>query len=349
VAGKQEQVRNGGLFMKYLITGITGFAGPHLANLLIKEGHEVHGLIRHTNGRQTDILDIVSPENFEKITFLYGDLVNFRVINSLFREYRFAGVFHLGAQSHPPTSFVDPLGTFEANIMGSANLIQAIADNQPECKLMFCSTSEVYGNVGADRRQIKTTHPIRPVNPYGASKAATDLYLQERFDNKKIRGFITRAFSHTGPRRGRTFSISSDAYQLAKMITGDPNRKLRVGNLKTVRVVLDVRDTVRAYYLLMINNQSDGRIFNVCGDTPREMGYYTDTLISLSGLGNVAKDVCPKLYRPIDIDYQHGDCEDLVQLTGWKPEYDITTTLGDLLNYWVKKISAGKPDGLKAG
>jgi GDP-4-dehydro-6-deoxy-D-mannose reductase len=328
--------------MKYLITGITGFAGPHLANLLLQQGHEVFGLIRHTNGRQTDILDIVSPQNFEKITFVYGDLVNFRIINSIFRKHKFAGVFHLAAQSHPPTSFEDPLGTFEANIMGSANLIQAIADNQPECKLMFCSTSEVYGNVGQDGRKIKSTDTIFPANPYGASKAATDLYLQERFENKKVRGYITRAFSHTGPRRGRTFSISSDAYQLARMMTGDPNRKLLVGNLKSVRVVLDVRDIVNAYYLLMINEKSDGKIFNVCGDVPREMGFYTDTLIELSKLGKVEKEVSPALYRPIDIHYQHGDCSDLVRLTGWKPAYDIKTTLDDLLQYWVKKIGAGK-------
>ncbi|MBC8095634.1 MAG: GDP-mannose 4,6-dehydratase, partial [Akkermansiaceae bacterium] len=121
--------------MKYLITGITGFAGPHLANLLIQEGHEVFGLVRHSNGRQTDLLDIVSPGDFEKITFLYSDLTHFRIINSIFQKNRFDGVFHLAAQSHPPTSFTDPLGTFEANIMGSANLIQAMADNQPECKL----------------------------------------------------------------------------------------------------------------------------------------------------------------------------------------------------------------------
>ena len=333
--------------MRYLITGITGFAGPHLANLLNAEGHEVYGLIRHTNGRQTDILDVVPPEVFDKITFLYGDLVNTRIISSLFREHRFDGVFHLAAQSHPPTSFADPLGTFEANIMGSANLIQAISDYQPECKLMFCSTSEVYGNIGADRRKITIADTIRPANPYGASKAATDLYLQERFDNKKIRGFITRAFSHTGPRRGRTFSISSDAYQLAEMMTGHAERKLRVGNLKTVRVVLDVRDTVKAYYLLMLNDGSDGRIYNVCGDTPCEMGFYTDTLIELSGLEEVLKEVDSKLYRPIDIHYQHGDCDDLVQLTGWKPEYDIRTTLRDLLDYWVQKIGDGKPDPVK--
>jgi GDPmannose 4,6-dehydratase len=326
--------------MKYLITGITGFAGPHLANLLLKEGHEVFGLIRHSNGRQTDILDVVPTENFEKITFVYGDLVNFRVLNGIFKQHKFDGVFHLAAQSHPPTSFTDPLGTFEANIMGSANLIQAIADNQPECKLMFCSTSEVYGNVGMDGRKIKTTDVILPANPYGASKAATDVYLQERFENKKIHGFITRAFSHTGPRRGRTFSISSDAYQIARMMNGQQKKKLLVGNLKSVRVVLDVRDTVNAYYLLMINDKSDGKIFNVCGDEPQEMGFYSDTLIKLSGLKGVEKEVYPPFYRPIDIHYQHGDCDELVQLTGWKPTYDISKTLGDLLDYWVKKTKS---------
>jgi GDP-4-dehydro-6-deoxy-D-mannose reductase len=328
--------------MKYLITGITGFAGPHLANLLIREGHEVFGLIRHSNGRQTDILDIVSPEDFEKITFVYGDLQSFRVLNGIFQKYKFDGVFHLAAQSHPPTSFTDPLGTFEANIMGSANVIQAIADNQPECRLMFCSTSEVYGNVGQDGRKINTNDVILPANPYGASKAATDIYLQERFENKKMRGFITRAFSHTGPRRGRTFSISSDAYQIARMMTGDPSRKLLVGNLKSVRVVLDVRDIVNAYYLLMINDASDGKIYNVCGDEPREMAYYTDTLISLSKLGKIEKEINPAFYRPIDIHYQHGDCEDLVKLTGWKAAYDINTTLDDLLQYWVQKLKSGK-------
>ena len=96
--GALEKTRQAGVIMKYLITGITGFAGPHLANLLIQEGHEVFGLIRHTNGRQTDMMDIVPPRDFEKITFLYGDLVNFRIINGLFREHRFDGVFHLGAQ-----------------------------------------------------------------------------------------------------------------------------------------------------------------------------------------------------------------------------------------------------------
>jgi len=238
--------------MKFLITGITGFAGPHLANLLIENGHEVFGLVRHSNGRETDILDVVPDEHFKQIKFVYGDLRNYLSISKVFEANKFDGVFHLAAQSHPPTSFVNPIGTMEENVMGSANLIQAIELHNPEAKLMFCSTSEVYGNVGRDGRKIQTTDQLLPANPYGASKVATDLYLQERFENKAIRGFITRAFSHTGPRRGKTFSISSDAYQIARMMKGYQDKTLLVGNLETIRVVIDVRDCVNAYYLLML-------------------------------------------------------------------------------------------------
>ena len=325
--------------MKFLITGITGFAGPHLANLLHSKGHEVYGLIRSTNGRENDIRDVVSDEVYRDITFLYSDLKNYRVLQNVFKTHQFDGVFHLAAQSHPPSSFVDPLGTFEENIIGSANLIQAITDHQPECKMMFCSTSEVYGNIGSDGRKIHWDDTLFPANPYGASKAATDLYMQERIENKKLKGYITRAFSHTGPRRGKNFSISSDAFQIARIMKGLQDPILKVGNLESVRVVIDVRDTVNAYYLAMMNSEVNGQVFNVCGDVPFKMRFFTEKLIEISGLKDVIQEVCPNLYRPIDIHYQHGDSENLVQLTGWQPEYTIDQTLGDLLKYWYDKIN----------
>ncbi len=325
--------------MKFLITGITGFAGPHLANLLHSKGHKVYGLIRSTNGRENDIRDVVPDEVYRDITFVYSDLKNYRVLQNVFKTHQFDGVFHLAAQSHPPSSFVDPLGTFEENIIGSANLIQAITDHQPECKMMFCSTSEVYGNIGSDGRKIHWDDTLFPANPYGASKAATDLYMQERIENEKLKGYITRAFSHTGPRRGKNFSISSDAFQIARMMKGLQEPVLKVGNLESVRVVIDVRDTVNAYYLAMMNSDVNGQIFNVCGDVPFKMRFFTEKLIEISGLTNVVQEICPNLYRPIDIHYQHGDSENLVQLTGWQPEYTIEQTLGDLLKYWYDKIN----------
>ena len=325
--------------MKFLITGITGFAGPHLANLLHREGHEVHGLIRRTNGMESDIRDVVPDEVYESIRFHYGDLTNYRSLRQIFEVYQFDGVFHLAAQSHPPTSFVDPIGTMDTNVMGSANLIQVIQDHQDQCKLMFCSTSEVYGNVGQDGRKIHWEDKIVPSNPYGASKAATDVYLQERMNNGFIEGFITRAFSHTGPRRGKIFSISSDAYQIARMMKGLQEPELKVGNLSTTRVVMDVRDTVRAYYLAMTHRDVKNHIFNICGDTPRQMQYFTDKLIELSGLKDVVQKRHEPFWRPHEIYYQHGDSTNLKELTGFQEEYNIDTTLGDLLKYWYDKIS----------
>jgi GDP-4-dehydro-6-deoxy-D-mannose reductase len=324
--------------MKYLITGITGFAGPHLTNILIKDGHEVYGLVRGTNGMETDILDIVNAADYNKIKFLYSDLKNFRTLNKIFKEYTFDGVFHLAAQSHPPSSFVDPIGTFETNVMGSVNLIQCILDNQPKCKLMFCSSVEVYGNEGIDQRNIKEDNVILPANPYGATKASIDIYLQERMANKQINAFITRAFCHSGPRRGKTFSISSDAYQIALMMKNQQERVLKIGNLETTRVVMDVRDIVMGYYLLMKHPESSGQVFNISGDTPRKMRYYTDKLKEYSGLTDIKEEIYKPFWREIDIDYQMGNDEKFRNLTGYKNQYDIDITMKDLLEYWIKKI-----------
>lgn len=325
--------------MKYLITGITGFLGPHLANKLVNEGHEVYGLVRINMGRENDIRDIVSEEVFSKITFVYGDLTNFRRMDAIFKEHTFDGVFHLAAQTHPPTSFTDPIGTWEWNVMGTVNLMTALLDNQPNCKFLFCSTVEVYGNEGIDGRKLKETDTLLPANPYGASKAAIDMYIQERMKNKQMNAVIVRPFCFTGPRRGCNFSISSDAIQIAKMMLGKQDKVLRIGNLDTTRAVTDVRDIANAFYMIMTSNKTSGNIYNVCGGAPLKMRYYTETLIRLSGLTDVKMEIDPKLWRPIDIQYQDGDPTKVMEELGWTPSYTIDKTMDDLLQYWVKKLS----------
>ena len=158
--------------MKYLITGITGFVGPHLANLLLEEGHEVYGLVRVSNGRENDIRDVIPDENFARLQFAYGDLTNGKSIERIFEGDEFDGIFHLAAQSHPPTSFVDPAGTFMTNARGTIALVEAIVKYQPHCRLMNCSTSEVYGAVPESAGAIDESFPLNPINPYGVSKAA---------------------------------------------------------------------------------------------------------------------------------------------------------------------------------
>lgn len=325
--------------MKYLITGTTGFAGPHLAKLLLQNGHEVHGICRTANGREQDLLDLLSPEEINSIMFHSLDLKDYYSISKVLNDNNYDGVFHLAAQSHPPTSFTDPILTFNENVTASVNIITALEGTNT--KLMFCSTSEVYGDSCRETGILLEDNKLSPSNPYGSSKAAIDLYMQERMNNGKLRGFVTRAFSHTGPRRGNIFSISCDAYQIARMINGDDNRILGVGNLETQRIVIDVRDCVNAYYQLMINDDADGKVFNVCGDELRKMEYFTDNLIKISGL-DIEKKINPKFYRPIDIQIQIGDTKRLKDITGWKTSIDINTTLQDLLYYWVDKIAQNK-------
>jgi GDP-4-dehydro-6-deoxy-D-mannose reductase len=324
--------------MKYLITGITGFLGPHLANKLVNEGHEVYGLVRINMGRENDLRDIISEDVFSKLKFVYADLCNFRKLLTIFKEEKFDGIFHLAAQTHPPTSFTDPIGTWEWNVMGSVNLMTAVLDTQPECKFLFCSTVEVYGNEGIDGRKLNEDDKFLPANPYGASKAAIDMYIQERMKNKQMNAVIVRPFCFTGPRRGATFSISSDAIQIARMVLGKQEKVLRIGNLDTIRAVTDVRDIANAFFLVMTNPTTSGKVYNVCGGAPLKMRYYTDKLLELSGLTDVEQRIDQKLWRPIDIQYQDGDATRIREELGWEPKYTIDKTLEDLLQYWLKKL-----------
>lgn len=345
--------------MKYFVTGITGFACPHLARLLLQEGHEVHALIRGSNGRHYDLLDFLSLEEIEKVIWHYGDLTDYDSLLNIFENNQYDGVFHLGAQSHPPTSFLYPRLTMKNNVMGTINLMMAIEKTQPECVFQFTSTSEVYGDECKDVGVLVEDMPLRPSNPYGTSKAMVDLYVQERCKNGYMKGFITRAFSHTGARRGKNFSISWDAFHLAEMFHTPHigNRNLPVGNLKTQRIVIDVMDCMRAYYLLMQKfhfyennlvkdvegnkNPINGQAYNVCGamEDVKEMGYFTDMLIDISGIKDVKKVIDKRVYRPIDIQVQVGDTTKIKRAIGWKPEVPLRETLTNLYNYWVRKLS----------
>ena len=324
--------------MKYLVTGITGFAGPNLAKLLIEKGHEVHGIVRAANGRETDLLDIMNTTELEQIKFHYLDLKHFYSVDKLLKKENFDGVFHLAAQSHPPTSFNDPILTWQDNVTATVNLITSL--EKTKTRFMFCSTSEVYGDSCKDNGTLSIDMPLTPSNPYGASKAAMDLYVQERTRNGFLDGFVTRAFSHTGPRRGHIFSISSDAKQIAAMELGLQEPVLKIGNLKTERVVIDVRDCVNAYYLLMKTPKSKGNVFNVCGSQVHKMQHYTDLLIKHSKFNydEIKQKIHKPYYRDIDIQVQIGDSKELVELTGWSPKISIDQTMKDLLEYWRNKL-----------
>lgn len=325
--------------MKYLVTGATAFAGCYLAKLLLNEGHEVYATSRRTNGSETDVLDVMTHDEFDRVNWLFCDFTNKNSCINVMKKEKYDGVFHLGAQSHPPTSFKLPFYTQEVNVAGTLNLLEALFLLQPETRFLFCSTSEVYGAVELDDSQkISEMYPIQPINPYAVSKAAIDCFVQERIRNNFLDGVITRAFSHTGPKRGRIFSISSDAYQIAAILAGKQRPVIRVGNLDSRRVVCDVRDTVIAYYLLMKNKNLSG-VYNVGGSGVHRIGYFLDMMIDIAGLkNNVTTEIDKSLWRSIDIHIQIPDVAKLKRDTGWEAKIPIRTTLADLIDYWKAKI-----------
>lgn len=327
-----------------LITGLTGFAGPHLANYLIKcipeHDLKIYGLVRASNGRENDIRDVVPDSVFSQIEWVQGDLDNYDSLKQIFAKITFDEIYHLGAQSHPPTSFTQPRNTFVTNSLGTINLVDLVENYCPECKFMNCSTSEVYGAVPEEEQPITEEYPINPINPYGASKAAGDIYVTERAKSKGLKLFNTRAFSHTGPRRGFRFSISGDAYQIIRIKKGLQRSVIAVGTLSSKRVVMDVRDCVRAYAMLM-ELFTPGESYNVGGDEDSidTIGGFLGLMLDFADLrGKVAFEVNPNFVRKIDIPVQIPDSTKCRELTGWKPMICMAQTLTDLLGYWDTKI-----------
>ena len=326
--------------MRYLVTGATGFAGPHMINKILEDpSNEVVAMVRNLETCR-GIVNIVK-DNIDKIEFVYGDLEDLDSITKIFTEDVFDGVFHLGAFAHPPSSIETPLLASQTNLLGTARICDEIIENMPLCVLMHCSTPEVYGICPANSKIDEST-PYNPNNPYGVSKAASDMYVLERTNNTDLRAFLTRAFSHTGPRRGSNFSISSDAIQIAKIIKGQQEPVIKIGNMTSQRIVADVRDVVDAYYQLMVKFQQDeikcGEIFHIAGDDLHPMQHYLDLMLQMHNLEDTKLEIEPKYFRKVDIPIQIPDDSKVRNFLNWKPSIPIEKTLRDLVDYWLEEV-----------
>ena len=249
-----------------LITGITGFVGSHLAEyLLVNTSWNVVGMMRW-NSRLDNIQNLIPLANEDKhFELLNGDLRDPSSLREVVRTAKPDFVFHLAAQSYPLTSFTAPCDTLETNIQGTVNLLEAVREYAPEAWVHVCSSSEVYGRVSADNLPITEDCPFHPASPYSVSKVGADLMGQLYAQAYGLRIMITRMFTHTGPRRGDVFMESSFAKQIAMIEVGQMKPPVRVGNLNSLRTIADVRDAVRAYYLLLTHDPQPGEVYNIGG------------------------------------------------------------------------------------
>jgi len=318
---------------KVLITGIGGFVGSHLAEYILEKFPqiEVLGLTRWWEPREniSHILD--------KIKLCYGDLVDLPSLKKILAEYRPEVIFHLAAQSYVDFSFLAPITTLETNVIGTANLLEAVKElklsSGYDPVIHICSSSEVYGQVKEDEIPIKESNPFRPASPYAVSKVAEDMLGFQYWLSWGIKTIRTRMFTHTGKRRGEPFAESNFAKQIAAIEASLMPKVIKVGNLNSVRTFADVRDAVRAYWLLVTKCPA-GEVYNIGGTRTMTVGEMLNKLISLSFVKDIKIEVDPARLRPSDVTLQIPCNDKFIKATGWQPEIPFEKTMKDLLDFW---------------
>lgn len=318
--------------MRALITGITGFAGSHLAEYLLQEHPdiEVYGTYRWRSRRE-NVQDVEG-----RVEMVECDLRDPTSVRRMLARAKPEVVFHLAAQSFVPSSWSGPSETLTTNITAETNLFEAVRDLGLDPVIQIACSSEEYGKVFPDEVPIKETNPLRPLSPYAVSKVAQDLLGYQYFQSYGLKTIRTRGFNHTGPRRGDVFVTSNFAKQIASIEAGLQEPVIRVGNLNAIRDFTDVRDMVRAYWLATQKGRP-GEVYNIAsgkGQTIREL---LDRLIALAAV-EVTVEIDPARLRPSDVEVLLGDASKFHADTGWEPQIPLEQTLADLLDFWRQRI-----------
>jgi GDP-4-dehydro-6-deoxy-D-mannose reductase len=306
-----------------LVTGAEGFIGSNMVKFLCAKGWKVVGSYLQDE-------PVATPE-LPELTFLQCDLRNLRQVSQVLAQSHPTHIFHFAAQSLPTLSWTDPLGTFEANIMGSLHLFEAVRYLRwPPVVVSACSSAE-YGRVADTDMPVKEAHPLRPLHPYGISKVCLDLLAREYYLDHKIPAVNIRLFNTTGP--GKTNDAPSDfVRQLARIKKGLQAPVIEVGNLKPRRAFLDVQDTVRGFFVAAMKGKR-GEAYNLCASRTYPMHEVLRLAIRLSGVKAEIRPV-QRLMRPSDEKIIFGSTKKIRKDTGWIPLNSIEQTLKSMLEYW---------------
>ena len=317
--------------MRVLITGITGFAGSHLAEYCLgRSDVEVFGTARWRS-RMDNVEHIT-----DQITLLDCDLKDSVAVRHCLLEVRPDYIFHLAAQSFVPTSWKAPVETMMTNIVGQINIFEAMRELKLESRVQLACSSEEYGMVYEDEIPIKETNQLRPLSPYGVSKVAQDLLGYQYHESYGLFTVRTRGFNHTGPRRGDVFVSSNFARQIAMIEKKKREPVLQVGNLEARRDFTDVRDMIRGYWLALEKGEP-GEVYNIGSGTDVTIQKMLDILLGFSSIEIKVEQVADRM-RPSDVEVLCADNTKFCSMSGWKPEIPFEKTLEDLLNYWRERV-----------
>jgi GDP-4-dehydro-6-deoxy-D-mannose reductase len=310
--------------MRALVTGISGFVGGHLAEHLVAEGDLVVGL--SISGRWPQSLahlgHCIRLEQFDLVERGEGDL------SELIQRKQPEVIYHLAAQSNPQGSLNDPRGTWTLNLGGSLNLLEAVKASGHNARVILVSSGVCYGDPAREFIPVAENCPLRPNNPYAASKAAVDMLGIQHYLAYGTDVIMVRPFNHAGPRQSSRYVLAALVEQIAEIKAGQRD-SLKVGNLNVIRDFTDVRDVVRAYRLLALRGQA-GEVYNLGTGRGTEIAVALDYLRSIARVP-VAISVDPTRVRPVDQPLLIADASKLRATTDWEPRYTIEQTLEDML------------------
>jgi GDP-4-dehydro-6-deoxy-D-mannose reductase len=306
-----------------LVTGAEGFIGSHLVKFLQSRNWNVVG-----SYLQPGLMPFPKLPNLQ---FVHCDLRNGQRVTQVISQHQPTHIFHLGAQSLPTASWADPVATFEANVMGSLYLLEAVRHAKVRPVIVSACSSAEYGNVPASAIPVKEEQPLKPLHPYGISKVCLDLLAREYFLDYGMSTVNIRLFNTTGP--GKTSDAPSDfVRQLVRIKKGIQSPVIEVGNLKPRRAFLDVSDSVRGFYLAAMKGKR-GESYNLCATRTYRIQELLQTAIRLSGVNPEIRPVA-RLMRPSDEKIIFGDTRKIRKDIGWKPLKSVEQTLSSMLAYW---------------
>jgi len=320
-------------FKKCLITGATGSGGSYLVEHVIKKDENIKIFALYRSKGYLNFLKKKYKNNH--IYFIKNDLKNFSGLKKITKEIRPDLIFHMASDADVRGSFDNPVGCTSNNNLITVNLLEAIRQTKINPIVVICSTSEVYGSVTKKDIPISENQKISPANPYAVSKTFQDLLSQVYFKSFGLRIIITRMFSYTNPRRNNLFQTAF-ANQIARIEIGKL-KKLKHGNLKSIRTFVDIYDAMEAYWLAATKGRI-GEIYNIGGNKTISVKQFLKELIKLAKC-KIKHSIDKNLLRPQDVTLQIPDFRKFNKDTGWTPKVTFQDSVTRLLNECRKKYN----------
>jgi GDP-4-dehydro-6-deoxy-D-mannose reductase len=302
-----------------LVTGARGFAGQHFVAAARAAGFNL--VTTSADGEGADLAcDILEPSS----------------VTRAIAETRPDAVVNMAGQASVAASWKEPRQTFELNAIGVMNLLEAVVSQAPACYLLCLSSAEVYGDPERDSLPFTEEAPVRPLSPYGSSKAAMELILGQYVRSRAVRAGVVRAFNQIGPGQSQKFIASSLSRQIAEAErSGGDRLEMTVGNVSAARDFTDIRDSAKAY-VSIVEKELSGT-YNLCSGKALKIEELIDRMGSHSRLAVDVK-IDPALVRPSDPPLLVGSSRRLQDATGWQPQIPIAQTASDMVEWWRKHL-----------